>query len=164
VGTFLAAIAHPGPVLAQSVDDALAKRACDAIHAYVHYSIFDAVTASAKNGVVTLEGRVTAPAKRRDLEDRVGRTSGVHQVTNRIEVLPESDLDVDLRRTIAAAIYGHPTFWAYASMSRPPIHIVVEHGAVRLTGTVANAGEQRLAYALAQVRRASRVTNDLRVR
>jgi len=160
----LAAVADPAPAFAQSPDDILAKRACDAVHAYVHYSIFDSVTAGARNGVVTLDGRVTSIEKKKQIAASVGRTPGVSRVNDQIQVLPESALDVELRRTIANAIYGHPTFWPYASMVRPPIHIVVEHGAVRLTGTVASDAEHRLAYALAQVPRASRVTNDLRVK
>jgi osmotically-inducible protein OsmY len=160
----LATVVDPAPAFAQTPDDILAKRACDAVHAYVHYSIFDAVTASARDGVITLDGRVTSMEKKKHITASVGRTPGVGRVDDRIKVLPESALDIDLRRTIANAIYGHPTFWPYASMARPPIHIVVEHGAVRLTGTVANDAEQRLAYALAQVSRATRVTNDLRVK
>jgi hypothetical protein len=107
----LATVVDPAPAFAQTPDDILAKRACDAVHAYVHYSIFDAVTASARDGVITLDGRVTSMEKKKHITASVGRTPGVGRVDDRIKVLPESALDIDLRRTIANAIYGHPTFW-----------------------------------------------------
>ena len=44
--------------------------------------------------------------------------------------------DDELRHRVARAIYGDPAFWRYAAMANPPIHIVVEHGRVTLTGVV----------------------------
>ena len=68
---------------------------------------------------------------------------------NDIDVLPVSSSDEHLRRRIARAIYGNPSFWNYAAMAQPPIHIIVEHGRVTLTGVVNNNVERMLARSLA---------------
>ena len=81
------------------------------VNRYVNFTVFDDVSASVVDGVVTLQGRVTMPYKRQDLERRVARVSGVRTVQNQIEVLPVSQFDDELRYRIARAIYGNPTFW-----------------------------------------------------
>ena len=58
-------------------------------------------------------------------------------------------VDDELRLRIARAIYGNPSFWHYASMANPPIHIVVDQGRVKLEGTVNNHVERMLAQSLA---------------
>ena len=55
-------------------------------------------------------------------------------------MLPPVPEDDDLRHRVAKAIYGNPSFWSYAAMSNPPIHIIVERGQVTLKGTVARTG------------------------
>jgi hyperosmotically inducible protein len=83
-------------------------------------------------------------------------------VHNRLEVLPVSIGDDELRHRIARSIYGNSAFWNYASMANPPIHIVVEHGRVTLEGVVNNNVERMLARSLATTFGAFSVTNDLR--
>jgi hyperosmotically inducible periplasmic protein len=119
------------------------------VRQYVNFTVFDSVNATVNNGVVTLSGRVTMPYKVEDLTRRVARVDGVHRIDNRIEVLPASRFDDELRMRVARAIYGNPSFWHYASMANPPIHIVVERGRVRLEGTVNNHVERMLAQSLA---------------
>ncbi len=116
---------------------------------YVNFTVFDSVNANVDNGVVTLTGRVTMPYKVEDLTRRVQRVEGVHRIDNQIKVLPVSRFDDQLRLRVARAIYGNPSFWHYASMANPPIHIVVEHGRVRLEGTVNSNVERMLAQSLA---------------
>jgi osmotically-inducible protein OsmY len=70
--------------------------------------------------------------------------------------------DEELRYRIARAIYGNPSFWQYASMVNPPIHIVVERGHVRLTGVVQSNVERMLARSLATSFGAFSVKNELR--
>jgi hypothetical protein len=72
--------------------------------------------------------------------------------------------DDDLRRTIARAIYGHPTFWRAAALPEPPIQITVENGAVTLTGVVPSELERALACSLARGHGEVTVTNRLRTR
>ncbi len=119
------------------------------VNRYVHFTVFDDVAASVDEGVVTLHGRVTMPYKKNDLARQVARVDGVKEVQNEIEVLPVSTFDDQLRYRIARAIYGNPTFWHYAAMANPPIHIVVERGHVTLTGVVNSNVERALARSLA---------------
>jgi osmotically-inducible protein OsmY len=77
-------------------------------------------------------------------------------------VLPVSPFDDELRYRIARAIYGNPTFWQYASMVNPPIHIVVEGGHVTLTGVVQSNVDRMLARSLATSFGAFTVKNELR--
>ena len=85
---------------------------------------------------MTLTGKVTMPYKRDDIEKRVAKVDGVRRCSDQIEVLPVSQFDDQLRYRIARAIYSNSNFWNYAIMPNPPIHIVVEHGRVTLTGVV----------------------------
>ena len=119
------------------------------VNRYVNFTVFDTVNASVENGVVTLTGKVTMPYKVDDLTRRVSRVSGVSRVVNQIDVLPVSRLDDELRLRIARAIYSNPSFWHYASMANPPIHIVVERGRVVLEGVVNSEVERMLARSLA---------------
>jgi hyperosmotically inducible periplasmic protein len=132
------------------------------VRKYTRFTIFDDVSASIDNGVVTLTGKVTAPFKKDDLAARVSRVEGVQGVRNQIGVLPVSPFDDDLRYRIARAIYGHSNFWEYASMANPPIHIVVEQGRVTLTGVVNSNVERMLARSLATTFGAFSVKNDLK--
>ena len=47
------------------------------VNRYVNFTVFDDVSASVVDGVVTLHGRVTMPYKQQDLERRVAKISGV---------------------------------------------------------------------------------------
>jgi len=133
-----------------------------AVNRYVYFTIFDDISASVKDGIVTLSGKVTMPFKRRDIERRVSRIDGVRTVRDQIAVLPVSIFDDDLRVSIARSIYGNANFWNYGIMANPPIHIVVEHGRVTLTGVVNSEVDRMLARSLASQFGAFSVTNNLR--
>lgn len=132
------------------------------VQRYVYFTIFDDVNASVKNGVVTLTGNVTMPFKAKEIERRAAGVEGVTQVVNHLETLPVSIYDDELRYRVARAIYGNPSFWHYAAMVNPPIHIVVEHGRVKLTGVVQSNVERMLARSLAVSFNAFSVTNELK--
>ena len=129
---------------------------------YPHYTIFDSVNAQIDNGVVTLTGKVTMPYKRDDLAKRVAKLADVQQVNNKIEVLPVSQFDDDLRFRIARAIYSNPNFRPFATMVNPPIHVIVEHGRVTLEGVVNSQVDRMLARSIAANFLAFGVTNDLK--
>ena len=112
------------------------KDIATSVERYTRFTIFDDVNASVKDGVVTLTGKVTMPYKKDDIAGRVSKIDGVRSVRDRIDVLPVSSFDDELRYRIARSIYGHANFWNYAIMPNPPIHIVVENGRVTLTGVV----------------------------
>ncbi len=160
---FVGGLTWNGTARAEVTDSALAQQVVESIRQYSHFSMFDDVAISVENHVVTLTGRVTRALKRDDIGQRVAKIDGVRQVVNDIEVLPLSPSDDALRLSIARAIYNHPSFWQYASRPVPPIHIIVEHGHVTLTGSVATQLDKAQAYSLAQVPGAFSVTDDLRI-
>ena len=159
----VALLFSPGMARAQASDDVLQRQVLGAIRGYANFTIFDDVSVAVSDRAVTLTGRVTMPFKRNDIGARVSKIDGVSYLVNDIQVLPVSIEDSRLRQRVAQAIYGNSTFWHYASMVNPPIHIVVERSRVRLTGCVNSEVERMLAYALAQVDGAMSVTNELRV-
>ena len=155
------------PAAARSVDDPrkdlqVLKDVATTVDRYTQFTIFDEVSASVKDGVVTLTGKVTMPYKRDDIAKRVAAVDGVRAVHDQIGVLPVSSFDDELRSRIARSIYGNSTFWNYAIMPNPPIHIVVEHGRVTLTGVVATEVDRMLARSLATQFGALSVTNALK--
>jgi osmotically-inducible protein OsmY len=161
---FVAILLLPALARAQSSDDDLLRQATNAVRGYTQYTIFDDVNVVVSDRAVTLSGRVTMPYKRNDIGARVSKIDGVRDIVNDIQVLPVSIEDSRIRQRVAQAIYGNSTFWQYASMVNPPIHIVVERSRVTLTGCVTSGVERMLAYALAtQVDGALSVTNELRV-
>jgi hyperosmotically inducible protein len=115
-----------------------------------------------KDGAVTLTGKVTMPYKRNDIEKRIAKLDGVRSVSDQVSVLPVSQFDDELRYRIARSIYNNSNFWNYAIMANPPIHIVVEHGRVTLTGVVQSNVDRMLARSLATQFGALSVTNALK--
>jgi hyperosmotically inducible protein len=128
---------------------------------YPHFTIFDSVHANVDNGHVTLVGKVTMPYKRTDLEKRIEKLAAVTSIDNRIEVLPVSQFDNQLRYQIARAIYSNQNFRPFASMVNPPIHIIVEHGRVTLEGVVNSQVDRMLARSIASSFLAFEVKNEL---
>ena len=141
----------------------------DQVNRYSRFTIFDDVEASVTDGRVELTGWVTMPFKKDDIERRVRRVEGVTDVVNRIDVLPVSQFDDELRFRISRAIYGNSSFWNYAAMANPPIHIVVNRGRVTLTGVVQSNVERMLARSLAtgfgsfEVKNALKTDEEVRV-
>jgi hyperosmotically inducible protein len=102
------------------------------------------------------------PYKRDDIAERVAKIDGVKDVRDHIGVLPVSLADDALRNRIARSIYGNSNFWNYAVMPNPPIHIIVEHGRVTLTGVVQSDVDRVLARSLATNVNAFSVSNKLK--
>ncbi len=126
-------------------DQLLADRIADQIVRYSFYTIFDDVQGRVENGLVTLTGKVTAPHKAKDIARLVAKVSGVREVDNKIEALPVSTYDDQLRVAIAMSIYRNDVFLSHAMQVNPPIHVIVDHGHVTLTGVVNNELERRVA-------------------
>ena len=121
----------------------------NSVNRYTQFTIFDNIEASVTDGNVVLSGWVTMPYKKNDIERRIRKIDGVMMVENKIDVLPVSQFDDELRYRIARAIYSNSSFWNYAAMANPPIHIVVNRGRVTLTGVVQSNVERMLARSLA---------------
>jgi hyperosmotically inducible protein len=132
------------------------------VNRYSFFTIFDDVSADVTDGVVTLTGKVTQPYKSTDIARRIAKVDGVTTVVNKLDVLPMSGFDDDLRYRIARSIYGNSNFWNYAVMANPPIHIVVDRGRVTLTGVVQSEVDKALARSLATQFGVFSVKNDLK--
>lgn len=160
----LATVLLASPAGAQTLpgNARLAADIVRSVNTYPRFTVFDDVRFSVEDGLVTLDGKVTMPYKRDEIARRVSGIHGVREVVNRIDVLPVSVQDETLRRRIARSIYGHPSFWHYAAMANPPIHIIVEGGRVTLTGVVNSDIERMLARSLATGLGELSVSNELK--
>jgi hyperosmotically inducible protein len=94
----------------------------------------------------------------------VKHIEGVDHVTNKIDVLPPSPMDDQLRLALYRAIYGFPALEKYALGVQKPIRIIVRNGQVTLEGVVDNDSDKNLAGMRANgVPGVFSVTNNLRV-
>lgn len=122
-----------------------------AVLRYSYYTVFDDINFGMDEPyVIILRGAVTEPFKKTEIEKRVSRVFGVKRVDNRIEVLPLSPNDQDLRRSLFYRIYRDPRFSDRANQINPPIHIVVSRGVVALTGVVRSPIESRILESIAR--------------
>jgi hyperosmotically inducible protein len=146
-------------------DADLAARLGHEVRMYPRYTIWDNIAFRVHDGNVELQGQVSQPFKKQDLERIAQRTPGVQSVTNRIEVLPTSFFDDRIRIQVARAIYRDPVLSRYSIQSVPPIHIIVDNGHVTLEGVVNNDLEKNVAAIRASGAGLSfgAVTNNLRV-
>jgi osmotically-inducible protein OsmY len=130
-----------------------------------YYGIFDDLAFRVDDTTVTLFGAVTRPTLKSDAENVVKRIEGVTNVVNKIEVLPPSPMDDQIRRTEYRAIYGDPSIGTrYGYRALPSIHIIVKNGHVTLEGVVANDFDKNLINVKANsVPNVFSVTNNLRV-
>ena len=162
--TTLLIAATAAAVPAQHAPADLSPAVAEAVRRCPQHTIFDDVRASVAGETVTLTGVVTSTLKRTQIETHLASVAGVRHVVNRIEVLPGSARDADLRQRAAQALYGHASFWRYAAMPSPPIHIIVRDADILLTGTVTSDLERVLAQRLARVEGALGVRNELVVK
>jgi hyperosmotically inducible periplasmic protein len=131
-----------------------------------YYSVFDWLEASVTaQGEVALMGEVVRPTTKSDAENRIKQLEGVSRVENKIEVLPLSPNDNELRIALYRSIfnYNSPLF-RYGTAAIPSIHIIVSNGHVALKGVVASAEDAQLANTAAnQVPGVFEVKNELQV-
>jgi len=78
-----AALAQPAERKDLQVFNDVAK----AVNRYEQFTIFDDISANVKDGVVTLEGKVTMPYKKNDIEKRVAKVDGVTRIVDKVDVL-----------------------------------------------------------------------------
>ena len=134
----------------ESADD-LADGVRRAVLRYAYYTVFDDINFGLEDDYrVVLLGAVTEPFKKDEIEERVSKVFGVRGVDNRIEVLPLSPNDQDLRRALYYRIYRDSRFSDRANTVNPPIHIVVSRGVVALTGVVRSPVEARVLESIAR--------------
>ena len=127
-------------------------------------NVFNYVTASAENGVVTLSGETRNEFDRDSALSLVDNTTGVKDVIDNIKVAPASIFDDQIRISALRAIYRDPVLNRYAIDPAKPIRIVVDCGHLSLCGTVASTIDKQIAGIRAsQVFGAFTVENNLQV-
>jgi hyperosmotically inducible protein len=130
-----------------------------------YYSVFDNLGFSIEGNKVTLYGQVVRPSLKKNAEAEVKSIEGIDVVVNRIEVLPTSQSDDELRRSVYRSIFEDSTLSRYAVQAVPSIHIIVKNGDVTLEGAVHSAPDKNLATARAgAVANVRNVKNNLVVR
>jgi hyperosmotically inducible periplasmic protein len=137
---------HNDPFIPGNSDEnRIAKEVRHELVMLPYYGIFDDLGFTVQNGTVTLYGAVVRPILKSDAENVVKRVEGVSNVENKIEVLPPSSLDDQIRMAEYRAIYGDPAISTrYGYRALPSIHIIVRNGHVTLEGMVATKGDKDL--------------------
>jgi hyperosmotically inducible protein len=144
--------------------DALARAVHHQILVLPFYSVFDTVSFVMDGDKVVLTGQVMRPSLKASAEGMVKSLEGIRSVENRIEVLPASASDDELRRAVYRAIFEDKTLERYAIQAVPPIHIIVKNGSVTLTGSVDSLSDKTLATTRAsQAPNVGNISNNLAV-
>ena len=129
-----------------------------------YFSVFDNIEYRVDGETVTLLGEVTRPTLKSDAENVVKHIEGVQSVVNKIEVLPPSSMDDQLRLALYRAIYGFPALEKYALGVQKPIRIIVKNGHATLEGVADSEADKNLAGLRSNtVPGVFSVTNNLRV-
>jgi hyperosmotically inducible protein len=140
-----------------------------------YYGVFDFLAFSYDKGTATLMGYAYQPALKSDAKRAAKRVSGVDEVIDKIEELPPSPGDDEIRWRTYYAIYRDPFLSHYApggaflwghrhSLAGPglrpfaagpffgfeaagdyPIHIIVKNGRVTLLGVVDSEADKTVA-------------------
>lgn len=127
-------------------------------------TVFDDLSYRVDNGVVTLSGEASQPIVKDYAEEAVKHLPGVTAVNDRIEVLPLSRFDDQIRFQTLRALNGAPSLYRYFMGTYPSIRIVVKNGHVTLDGVVQNSMDSQLAFTAAnRVPGVFSVTNNLRL-
>jgi osmotically-inducible protein OsmY len=85
-----------------------------------YYGVFDLITFDVTGfGLATLGGCVASRPLKDDAEKVVKRVEGIVGVVDRIEALPVSTGDDDLRRSVYRALYHAPGLSHYATRANP---------------------------------------------
>ena len=127
-----------------------------------YYGIFDNLAYQVEGNTVTLYGQVMKPITRKDAEVSVARIKGVERVINKIEVLPLSSFDDEIRARTLREMWRTGALYRYTRGVNSSLHIIVRGGHVTLEGVVANKTDKQLAYlAASRVPGVFSVTNNL---
>jgi hyperosmotically inducible protein len=129
-----------------------------------YYTVFDSIEYQVVGDRVVLSGYVTRPTIKSDAENVLKHIEGVSGIDNRVEVLPLSTMDDQLRIATFRAIYGFPSLEKYSLGIQKPIRVIVKNGQITLTGVVDTQSDKDTAGLRANaVPNAFSVTNNLRV-
>ena len=162
----------PGAVQHTSTQTSTQEKSTSPVEREIHhqllllpyYSVFDNLEFSLSGSKVILVGQVVRPTLKANAEAAVKSIEGVVTVDNRIEVLPVSAADDDLRAAIYRAVFEDDELKKYGSETLPTLHILVKNGHVSLAGFVDSEGDKNLAATRTRgVANVGAVRNDLAV-
>lgn len=129
-----------------------------------YFGVFDNIAYRVEGSTVTLLGQVVRPSLKSDAENAVKHIEGVDKVDNKIEVLPPSSMDDQLRIALFRSIYQYPGLQKYELGVQKPIRIIVKAGRVTLEGVVDSQADKDLVGLRANsVPGIFSVTNNLQV-
>src|SRR5437868_5815348 len=118
-----AVLAAPAGAHAQGLDQRqLGKQVRHELVTLPYYGVFDNLAYQINGGTVTLYGQVVRPTTRSDAERRVAHLPGVQRVVNRIEVLPLSSFDDQIRARAYRSIFSTGSLYRYAQGGNPSLH------------------------------------------
>jgi len=149
----------------ESTRDAIARQVAKSLAGLPENGVFDDLSFEVESNRVVLMGKVSRPILKEIAERVTRRVERVETVENRIEVLPLSTRDDQVREAVYRSIYRSPSLNRYAtggplipSLTRsmrgitldPPagyhaIRIIVDRGHVTLKGTVSSDADRNLA-------------------
>jgi hyperosmotically inducible periplasmic protein len=115
-----------------------------------YYGLFDAISYKVEGSTVYLYGSVVQPNTKSGAERSIKRLDGVTDVVNQIEVLPLSNFDDDIRRSIVREFDRRGgSIYRYIQGVNPSMRIIVKNGNISLEGYVANRADANLARIMA---------------
>jgi hypothetical protein len=173
----LAALVAAGavPAAASATEESTIEEIREELLQLPYYGVFDFLAFSYDKGRVTLMGYAYRPTLKKDAVRTVKRISGVDEVVDKVEELPLSTRDDDLRWATYYKIYRDPFLsryapgggvlwghrhplrgtWLHPLGAGPflgmepagdyPIHIVVKNGRITLLGVVDSESDKTVA-------------------
>jgi hyperosmotically inducible protein len=104
-----------------------------------YYGVFDDLAFRVDGDTVTLLGEVVRPTLMDDADHAAKAVEGLRRVINRIEVLPVSPMDDQIRMAEYRAVYGVPVVSTkYGCRALPSIHIGIRANSVPYVFSVTN--------------------------
>ena len=130
----LGALLGAGSLMAKDVS--LTDKVRHELNMLPYYGVFDAIGYEVNGNMVTLSGAVHYPVLASDAVNVVKNIPGVASVEDKIEVLPLSRFDDQIRLAAWRTVYSWPSMSRLATMPLPPVRIIVKNGDITLVGMV----------------------------
>lgn len=117
----------------------------EAILSSPRYGVFDAVAYERDGSNVILSGYVVMPVTGDEISTNIKNVEGITSVNNRIEVLPVSFNDSNIRWNVYNTLLRTADLYRYMVGSFPSIRIIVKNSRVMLEGFVDNKSDKSMA-------------------
>ena len=108
-------------------------------------SLFNYVSVRSDNGNLVISGKVRDAYIKDRASDAAEKVKGVQSITNRIEILPTSHFDDQLRLKIYRRLSRDPILSRYFLGTYADINIIVENSRVTLVGNVTSKVDKAVA-------------------